>query len=93
MLTLSLLTLWPAVAGTTPRPALFDQVCVACHAVGGAGGQVGPALDGVGTRRTTADLDKWLADPQAYKPGTVMPKVEMSAAQRAELVKWLSSLK
>jgi nitric oxide reductase subunit C len=66
---------------------------VACHAVGGAGGQVGPALDGVGSRRPVADLDRWLRDPQAYKPGTIMPKVDMTDAQRAELVKWLSSLK
>jgi nitric oxide reductase subunit C len=92
MLTLFLVTL-TAQAGSTARPAMFDTVCVACHAVGGSGGQVGPALDGVGTRRTTADLDKWLKDPQAYKPGTIMPKVDMTDAQRAEMVKWLSSLK
>ena len=93
MFCLFLLTLLPAQAGSTPRPALFDQVCVACHAVGGAGGQVGPALDGVGTRRPAADLDAWLRDPQGYKPGTIMPKVDMSDAQRAELVKWLGTLK
>ncbi len=82
-----------ADAGSVARPALFDTVCVACHAVGGSGGQVGPALDGVGTRRTATDLDKWLKDPQAYKPGTIMPKIEMTDAQRAEFVKWLASLK
>ena len=80
-------------AAATARPAMFDTVCVACHAVGGAGGQVGPALDGVGSRRPAADIDRWLKDPPAYKPGTIMPKIDMTDAQRAELVKWLSSLK
>lgn len=33
-------------AATAGRPAIFEQVCVACHSLGGSGGQVGPALDG-----------------------------------------------
>jgi nitric oxide reductase subunit C len=41
-----------AMATTTDRPQVFNQLCVACHALGGQGGQVGPALDGVGNRMT-----------------------------------------
>ena len=74
-------------------PAYFNTICVACHAVGGAGGAIGPALDGVGNRLTTVELDRWLADPPAVKPGTAMPKLDMPDATRSELVQWLASLK
>jgi len=77
---------------TGPRPAYFDSVCVACHSVGGAGGVVGPALDGVSGRYTAAELDRWLADPQAVKPGTAMPNLGLSPEVRGELVAWLTTL-
>jgi nitric oxide reductase subunit C len=83
----------PAVAAISPPPAMFKTVCVACHAVGGAGGAVGPALDGVALRKTPEELDRWLADPASVKPGTAMPMLPMDDATRAELVTWLSSLK
>ncbi len=76
-----------------PTPAFFSSVCIACHAVGGSGGVVGPALDGVGSRLSVAELDRWLADPPAVKPGTAMPKLDMSDATRSELVQWLASLR
>ncbi len=75
-----------------PRPAYFDTVCVVCHAVGGKGGIVGPALDGVASRIAPDALDRWLADPNAVKPGTAMPNLGLSDDQRAELVAWLSTL-
>ena len=78
---------------TADRPAYFDTICVACHSVGGAGGSVGPALDGVGTRLTETELDRWLADPPAVKPGTAMPNLHLPDATRSELVLWLASLK
>ena len=74
------------------RPAYFDSICVVCHSVGGSGGAVGPALDGVANRFTTAELDRWLADPTAVKPGTAMPNLGLSDETRAELVVWLSTL-
>lgn len=77
---------------TEPRPAYFDTICVACHSVGGKGGGVGPALDGVAGRFSPADLDRWLADPQAVKPGTAMPNLGLSDELRAELVAWLVTL-
>lgn len=74
------------------RPAYFDSVCVACHQVGGKGGVVGPALDGIATRMDAATLDRWLANPQAVKPGTAMPNLDLSDEIRAELVAWLGTL-
>ena len=78
-------------AAVTP-PAFFSQVCVACHAVAGKGGNVGPALDGVATRFTADKLDAWLKDPQSVKPGTAMPQLGLTEGTRAELVAWLMLL-
>jgi len=81
----------PSVAVKAPEK--FAQICVACHAVGGQGGTVGPALDGVGSRRDAAYLTRWLQDPQAVKPGTTMPKLPLSDGEIGELVRFLSDLK
>ena len=75
-----------------PVPQMFRTICVSCHAVGGKGGKVGPALDTVATRYTPAELDKWLADPQAYKPGTAMPNLQLTPEVRQELVTYLIDL-
>jgi nitric oxide reductase subunit C len=74
------------------RPQIFNQLCVACHSLGGQGGQVGPALDGVGTRKTAAEIEAWLADPPSVKPGTAMPKLPLTDGQRQELTAFLSTL-
>lgn len=80
-------------AAAAPPPAYFEQVCIACHAVGGRGGSIGPALDGVGARLTPIELDWWLAHPEVVDPETTMPKLEIPAETRAELVDWLSRLR
>jgi nitric oxide reductase subunit C len=74
------------------RPATFSQTCVACHAVGGRGGNVGPALDGVADRFDDAYLRRWLADPNSVRPGTAMPRLPLTDAQLGELVTWLGTL-
>jgi nitric oxide reductase subunit C len=79
-------------AAMAPRPAYFDTVCVACHSLGGSGGGVGPALDGVANRIGAEELDRWLSDPAAVKPGTAMPNLQLSDEVRAELVAWLTTL-
>lgn len=79
----------PAVAATGPRPTIFDQICTACHSLGGQGGSVGPALDGVGGRYTHEDLRTWLADPKAIKPGTAMPDLDLSETQLDDLTTFL----
>lgn len=77
----------PAVVGEPPL--LFRSVCVGCHSLGGAGGQVGPALDGVGLRYAASSMRAWLADPQGYKPGTAMPDLNLTDAQLDELTAFL----
>lgn len=81
-----------AAVPASAAPAYFDQVCKGCHSVGGAGGAVGPALDGVAGRFGPEELDAWLRDPAAVKPGTAMPNLALPDATRAELVAYLSTL-
>ena len=91
--TLAQMATTSGLATTVDRPQIFNQLCVACHALGGQGGQVGPALDGVGGRMTAVQIDAWLADPPAVKPGTAMPKLPLTDGQRQELTAFLSTLK
>lgn len=75
------------------QPVIFKQLCIACHVVGGQGGNVGPALDNVGTKYDSEYLNKWLMDPQAVKPGTNMPKLPLTETQRKDIIAYLSALK
>lgn len=81
-----------AAATRPPTPAVYTSLCVACHAVDGAGGNVGPALNGVASRFDRATLERWLRDPQSVKPGTAMPNLGLTDEVRAELVDWLLTL-
>ncbi len=82
-----------AVAASADRPQIYNQLCIACHSLGGQGGAVGPALDGVGGRRDAEYLSAWLTDPQAVKEGARMPKLPLTPGQISELVAFLSHLK
>ena len=42
---------------------------------------------------TSANLARWLADPQTVKPGTLMPQVSLSGIERGQLVRWLEGLR
>lgn len=78
---------------TVKRPQIFSQMCIACHALNGQGGKVGPALDGVGSKFDLQYITKWLSDPAAIKPDTKMPKLPLSEKDITELATYLSSLK
>lgn len=75
------------------KPQVFSQVCVACHSLGGVGGAVGPALDGVGAKYEASYFEPWIRDPNSVKPGTTMPKLPLTDEQVKELVAFLSSQK
>lgn len=75
------------------RPQIFNQLCVACHALGGAGGVVGPALDGLGSRRDATWISTWLKDPLAVKADSKMPKLPLTADHIQELTAFLSQQK
>ncbi|CDP52988.1 Cytochrome c oxidase polypeptide II [Devosia sp. DBB001] len=82
----------------------FLARCGGCHTVRGtlAGGATGPDLTHLMGRTTIAagtlenspeNLAGWIADPQAIKPGTRMPKVDLSADELQAIVSFLSGLK
>ena len=75
------------------RPLIFNQMCVACHALGGEGGTVGPALDGVGSRLDKETIAKRLNDPASVKADTKMPKLPLTQENIVELTAFLSELK
>ncbi len=71
---------------------LFDNLnCLACHTIAGKGGQVGPPLDAVGSRRTREQLS---ARMRARRAGEIMPTLppDMPDEQINQLVDYLTSL-
>jgi len=82
-----------SIVKRTNRPLLFNQMCIACHTLEGQGGAIGPALDGVGSRRTAEYIHAWLANPAAIKADSKMPKLPLSESDITELTAFLSQLK
>ncbi len=70
-------------------PAKFKAICVPCHSLDGKGGNVGPKLDDVAARFDAARLVTWLSDPAAVKPGTTMPKLPLTEAEKNEIAAFL----
>jgi len=84
--------------------ALFTVRCGACHSVRGtrAGGRLGPDLTHVMGRGTIAAvtlpnkiayLSGWIADPQRIKPGNLMPTLDISGPELAQIRDFLVTLK
>ncbi len=81
--------------------ALYKKLeCNACHVIGKDGGQVGPALDGIGVRRGRAFLIGHITDPEAHAKnlpkehpqGVTMPATSASAEQIGQMVDYLLTL-
>jgi cytochrome c oxidase subunit 2 len=81
----------------------FEYRCGACHTVRGtaAGGTTGPDLTHLMSRHTIAagtlpnspaTLAAWIANPQAQKPGTLMPNLQLSSNEVSAIDAWLSTL-
>lgn len=80
--------------------------CGGCHTVPnipGAVGNVGPNLAGVAARTRIAggavpntgpdDLKKWIMNPPALKPGTLMPNLGLTEDDATKIVAYLETLK
>jgi ubiquinol-cytochrome c reductase cytochrome b subunit len=91
-------------AGATPpqvAPAMADVVaivgtrCVACHRLGGDGGDTGPDLTHVGARRDAAAIRRIVNDPNDEYGDSVMPAYgsRLSAAEIAAIADYLASLR
>jgi nitric oxide reductase subunit C len=82
---------------TIPGPQagrrLFEEKgCIGCHAVGGKGGTVGPALDEVGKRHDPQWISAHFRNPVAVSPGSVMPQFNFNEQEIRGLTEFLLSL-
>ena len=57
------------------RLLLGELNCTSCHTADTQAKKQAPVLDGIGARARVSHLRKFLADPQAVKPGTTMPNL------------------
>jgi cytochrome c oxidase subunit II len=94
----------PASEAAARGREVFTEVgCAACHAVRGtdADGVLGPDLTHLASRRTLGaatvpnergQLGGWITDPQAVKPGNLMPPTPLTAGQLLDLLAYLEGL-
>jgi cytochrome c oxidase subunit 2 len=90
-----------ALAG---RRVFETTACINCHAIRGtvATGRFGPDLTHLMSRSTIAsgaaentpeNLRVWLQNPDAIKPGSLMPAMQVSDAELDALVRYMQSLR
>lgn len=70
-----------------------EYACYGCHLVNGKGGEVGPDLNGVGSRLKSEYLAAFLQNPQAFIPGSPMKVSDLWDEEVQTLVAYLMSLK
>ena len=86
------------------RVLLQRYGCGYCHRIPGvadARGDVGPPLDDVGRRvylagtlpNTPEQMAQWIRFPQAYRPGTAMPDLHVTADDAKDMVAHLYRLR
>lgn len=86
------------LVATTPAFASEGAViyqrnnCGACHIVNGAGGKIGPTLNGLASRRSEAWATEHFVNPQKLSPGTPMPPYPLKPKEMQALVSWLFTL-
>jgi len=80
-----------------PEPVKGAQVyvsnnCNTCHRIAGVGGEIGPSLNGVATRRSKDWIEKHFESPQTVSPGTVMPPFHFLPPERDAIVGYLMAI-
>jgi cytochrome c oxidase subunit 2 len=88
----------------TGRQLFEHTACINCHTVSGtpADGRFGPDLTHLMSRGTIAagaaentpdNLRLWIQDPNAIKPGSLMPAMKLSDADGDAVVKYMETLR
>ena len=86
------------------RTALSEFGCVACHTIPGirlARGKVGPRLEGLRERvyiagvlpNTPDNMVKFIRDPRAANPKTVMPDLSVGESHARDMAAYLATLR
>ena len=86
------------------RRVFETTACINCHAISGtaANGRFGPDLTHLMSRdtiasgaagNTTENLRLWIQDPEAIKPGSLMPAMKLSDTDLDALVRYMESLR
>ena len=86
----------PALAADDARAReLIDSLgCKGCHKLGGEGGTLAPAFEGMGTRLKEEDIRRQLVNPKESNPKTMMPAyAHLPEKDLKALVDFLKSLK
>jgi len=89
---------------TAGRRIFETTACINCHAVSGtaANGRFGPDLTHLMSRdtiasgaadTTTENLRLWIQEPDAIKPGSLMPAMRLNDADLDALVRYMESLR
>ena len=89
---------------STGRRVFESTACINCHAIRGtvADGRFGPDLTHLMSRRTIAsgaaentktNLHLWIQSPDAIKPGSLMPAMQLSNSDLDALVAYLETLR
>jgi nitric oxide reductase subunit C len=88
----------PMVTASKTEPAgyriFLTQHCNVCHAIQGQGGNIGPDLTHVASRRSEEWVLEQLNDPRSHYPNSVMPSfAKLPDVEKHELAEYLASLK
>src|SRR5262245_63677233 len=86
------------------RRVFETTACINCHAIRGtvANGRYGPDLTHLMSRKTLAsgaaanttdNLRLWLENPEAIKPGSLMPAMKLNDADLHALVRYMATLR
>lgn len=75
------------------RDVFAKAGCYSCHKIHGKGGGIAPDLTHIGKRRDAEWLKRFLENPQAVIPGTIMPKPEITEKELDDLVNYLVTLR
>lgn len=88
-------SLTPEAAGRGKQLFYSKYGCQSCHIADYKNdkGYVGPALSSVGNRLTPQWTYKWLKDPGALRPGTIMPNLNLKDDEARDLTAFLMTLK
>jgi cbb3-type cytochrome oxidase cytochrome c subunit len=82
----------PAAPELAQGQGLFETSgCRGCHKLGGVGGNIGPELDKVGTRRSPEWLKKHFLTPSAVTAGSAMPPQKFADTNLEAIVLFMLS--